>query len=83
MRGIADALLRKPDGVELTLVAREGDEPLSGPQNAKWRSFTSLALPGGGAGPIFTTKLRPSAGGITTASDTDLYAVDSIGIVMR
>lgn len=78
-----DTLWWKADGGQLKLVAREGDEPASGPSGAKWKSFTSLALPGGGAGPIFVAALVPGAGSVTSASDCGLYAIDSEGTLLE
>jgi hypothetical protein len=74
-----DTLWWKVGGGQLRLVAREGDELASGPSGAKWKSFTSLALPGGGAGPIFTAALVPGAGSVTNANDFGLYAINSDG----
>ena len=70
----------------MTLVAREGDEPPGAP-GAKWKAFTSMALPGGATGPVFTASLQrgpgklAGPGGITSIDDVGLYAVDSAGQV--
>jgi hypothetical protein len=62
-----------------TLLAREGDQPPGAPAGAKWKSFGSLAYGGDDSGPIFTAKLQPGAGGITSANDSALYAVGTDG----
>ena len=74
----------QPEGSALSLVALQGLEPVCGPAGAKWRSFTSLTLPGG-LGPVFTAILEKGPagsagpGGITSANDVGLYAIDSAG----
>lgn len=69
---------RSADGAGIPLVvAREGTDVAAGPAGAKWHSFTSIALPGGGLGPLFTAKLQTGAGGITSANDCGLYVLDS------
>jgi hypothetical protein len=64
-------------------LAREGGQPPGAPNGAKWKSFSSLALPGGDTGPIFTASLKvgPSATfeRITAKNDFGLYALDSFG----
>jgi hypothetical protein len=82
-----DGLWWQADGAPLALVAREGDEPACGPVGAKWKSFTSLALPGGDVGPVFTANLQkgigiaPGPGGVTSLNDFGLYALDGAGAV--
>jgi hypothetical protein len=66
-------------------VAREGEQPPAAPSGAKWKTFSSLALPGGDFGPIFTAMLQkgaagtPGPGGILSIDDFGLYAVDPLG----
>jgi hypothetical protein len=73
----------------LRLVAREGDHPPGAPADAKWKTFSSLALPGGTSGPIFTATLQkgpgitPGPGGITSVDDLGLYGLDSFGVVVE
>ena len=69
----------------LDLVAREGAQPPEAPAGAKWKAFTSLALPEG-RGPLFVATMHsktgtasPGPGGITTANDVGLWATDSLG----
>ncbi len=75
----------KPHGGSLQLVAREGATPPSAPSGAKWKVFSSVALPGGGSGPIFTAAMDKGTGGaagpgnITSVDDVGLYAVDAAG----
>lgn len=82
-----DGLWFRPAEGKLKLVAREGgDLPLvSGPEGAKWKSFTSVALPGNGLGPVFTAFLQkgsrtvPGPGGVMAADDFGLYATHPDG----
>ncbi len=77
----------KPAIGSLTLVAREGAQPPGAPIGAKYKVFSSLALPGGATGPIFTAMLDrgpvggPAPGGITSIDDLALYGVNSSGVV--
>lgn len=79
-----DSFWWRQDGGALALVGREGSEPSVGPVGAKWKAFTSIALPDG-MGPLFTGTLQrglinqPGPGGITKLDDAGLYAVDSNG----
>jgi hypothetical protein len=81
--GDNDAIWWKPTGGDLAPLAREGDQPPGAPDGAKWKSFSSLALPSGDTGPIFTAYLKPgptaTAERITAKDDLALYAVDSFG----
>jgi hypothetical protein len=70
------------DGSELKLIAREGNQPSGLPTGAKWKSFNSVALPDGSA-PLFYGTLIAGQGGVTTASDTGIWAVDSDGIMFK
>lgn len=77
----------QPEGGALSLIALQGREPETGPVGAKWRTFTSLALPGGVLGPVFVAGLEkgpngtPGPGGIDNSNDVGLYAVDSVGVL--
>ena len=79
------AILLVPDVGAATLIARTGGEP-AGVAGAKWKTFTSLALPDG-LGPVFTATMVSGAngtagpGGVTTAADTGLWAQDSNGVL--
>jgi uncharacterized repeat protein (TIGR03803 family) len=70
------------DGSKLTLIAREGDRPAGLPMGAKWKTFNSVALPEGGA-PIFYATLVAGQGGVTTASDTGIWAMDGEGVLSK
>jgi hypothetical protein len=70
------------------IFAKYGEEPLGtvttmsavppGTESGvQWKSFTSLAAPGGGLGPLFTATLRGS--GIDGTNDAGLWVVDSSG----
>lgn len=80
-----DGIWFSPDGVALELIAQEGTRPPGAPALARWKSFSSLALPGGGVGPLFTaflhkgTTATPDPSGITTLDDFALYGMDSSG----
>ena len=75
----------RSDSSALALVARENAQPPEAPAGAKWKAFTSLALPEG-RGPLFVASMHskigttsPGPGGITTANDIGLWATDSNG----
>ena len=70
-------------GAEVAILAREGVEPPGAPAGAKWDTFTSLAFPGGGTGPLFTAMLKRGAanGKITAKDDMGLYAADGNGTI--
>lgn len=72
------------DTSSLQLLAREGAQPPGTPAGTKWSAFTSLALPEGNAGPVFTAKLAGSKGmarqdKVSGSNDQGLWAVDSSG----
>jgi hypothetical protein len=81
--GNNDAIWWKPTNGALAPLAREGDQPPGAPAGAKWKSFTSLALPSGDTGPIFIAKLKPGATStserVTAKNDVALYGLDSFG----
>ncbi|MBL9114317.1 MAG: PASTA domain-containing protein [Verrucomicrobiaceae bacterium] len=67
------------------VLARTGEEA-PGCNGGVFQTFSSLALPGGASGPVFTAalaskigKTSPGPGGVTTANDTGLWAVNSAG----
>ena len=69
----------------LTLIAREGAQPPEAPTGARWKAFTSVALPES-RGPLFVASMvskigtvSPGPGGVTTASDVGLWAMDFTG----
>jgi hypothetical protein len=62
----------KPDDGALTMLAREGEPAVGG---GKWKSFASLAIPGGNTGPMFLASLS----GVPTTRDIGVWAVDSAG----
>lgn len=63
-------------------VAREGDATVPDAPGAQWKSFASIAMPGGFTGPLFTANLvkgqagAEGPGGITGANDFGLYATN-------
>lgn len=65
----------KPATDSLTLLAQGGAEPNDLP-GAKWKAFTSLAIAGGGRGPIFVATLTPNHTNVTPASATGIWATD-------
>ncbi len=78
----------QPTPSTLKLVAQTGvSGPPYGPTNtisgAQWKSFRSIALPGGGRGPIFTGTLATGAklGGYTAKNDFGLWAFQSDGTI--
>jgi len=66
------------------LLAQGGKRP--GPDlsaDAQFKSFTSLAIAGGGRGPIFAATLVPKKGGVLASSATGVWAVDFTGAVRK
>ena len=63
-----------PGGGPHVKLAREG-EPAPESGGAVWKTFTSLAVPGGPTGPLLLAKL----GGATTTTDDALYGTDTTG----
>jgi hypothetical protein len=63
----------------LTLLAREGASPPGMPAEARWKTFPSLALPGGETGPIFLATMERGTGGVDASNDKGVWAVDSLG----
>ncbi|MBL9116250.1 MAG: HYR domain-containing protein [Verrucomicrobiaceae bacterium] len=64
------------------LIAREGAQAPGASDGAKWKTFTSIALPDGRA-PVFYATLLVGPGGTTTGSDTGIWAVDYAGEVKK
>ena len=74
------ALWWKPEGQPLALLARKGDQPAGIlTAGAKWRVFTSVALPGGGNGPLFMATMLRGVGGVDPTNDMGVWGVDSTG----
>ncbi len=77
----------KPDLGSLALIASQGAQPPGAPPLAQWKSFASVALPGGETGPLFTAFLvkgvgaAPGPGGITSIDDFALYFTNYHGAV--
>ena len=69
-----DGIWRSDDTDGLRAVALEGAHPAGAPADAKWKKFTSLALPEG-RGPLFVATMS----GVGKSSDTGLWATDSFG----
>ncbi len=72
----------KPAASSLALVAREGTEPPNAAgtgSGTKWKSFDSLALPGGSTGPLFTSKLTSGTATVSSTNDLAFFGVDSLG----
>ena len=77
-----------PEGGAPQIVARQGSLA-AGAEGGVFGAFTSVALPDGGLGPLFTATLEsktpgspatpPGPGGVTTANDTGLWCMDSTG----
>ncbi len=81
VKGLATATLWwKPLFGGLTLVA-QGGAPASGLPGSQWKAFTSLAIAGGGRGPIFAATLVPGQGDVTKASASGVWACDFTGAV--
>lgn len=64
------------------MLARSGARPgVDLPADAQWKSFTSLAIAGGGRGPIFAATLVPGKGGVTPTTASGVWACDYTGAV--
>lgn len=75
-----DVLAFTTAGGTPAIVAREGAAaPGTG---SAFRSFTSVALPDGAAGPLFVASLRVGTGAVTVANDSGLWAVSSTGEIV-
>ncbi|MBL9118220.1 MAG: cadherin-like beta sandwich domain-containing protein [Verrucomicrobiaceae bacterium] len=70
------------DGSTLSLIARESTHPAGTTTGTNWKAFTSVALPNGRK-PLFYATLVVGPGGVTTGSDTGIWAVDSLGQVKK
>lgn len=66
----------KPPGEALKLLAQGGAITVGDIANAQWKSFTSLAIAGGGRGPIFAATLVPKKGDVTAATASGVWATD-------
>ena len=64
-------------GGDLAIVAQEGAEPV-GVTGGKWKSFTSVAAPGGGK-VIFLATMVQGQGSVTSENDLGVWAADSAG----
>ncbi len=70
----------QPAGGTLTLLAQGGTRPGADlPADAQWKDFTSLAIAGGGRGPIFAATLVPGKGTVTAKTATGVWACDFTG----
>ena len=81
VKGLATSTIWwQPPGEPLTLLAQGGAGPGPDlPTAARWETFTSLAIAGGGRGPIFAATLVPGKGGVTAAKATGVWACDFTG----
>jgi hypothetical protein len=70
------------DGSALELLAREGSRPPGVPYGARWKSFSTLALPDG-SGPVFVAALERGRAGITSANDKGIWVRDRTGKVQK
>jgi hypothetical protein len=69
----------KPPGQSLALLAQAGTQAPGVPLGAKWKVFPSLAVPGGGYGPLVLGTLGVGPGTVTSANDIGLWSADSTG----
>ena len=70
----------RPAGGPATLLAQGGTRPaLDLPAGAQWKSFASLAIAGGGRGPVFSGSLVSGKGGVTAANASGVWATDFTG----
>ncbi len=69
-----DGIWASDSAAGLHALAREGAQAADAPAGAKWKKFTSLALPEG-FGPLFVATMS----GVGKSSETGLWATDSLG----
>lgn len=70
------------NGSTLSLIARESTHPVGTSTGSQWKAFTSVALPDGRR-PLFYATLVVGPGGVSVASDTGIWATDSLGQVKK
>jgi hypothetical protein len=73
------AIVSNAPGGTLAIVAQEGTQAAGAPTGAVWKSFTSVSLPGGGAGALIYGSMKQGAGGITSSTDKAVWSADSSG----
>lgn len=73
------AIVSNAPGGSLLIVAQEGTQAPDAPVGALWKSFTSVAAPGGGGGVIILGFMAQGAGGITAATDNGVWSADGAG----
>ncbi len=73
------AVLSNAPGGTLAIVAQEGTQAPDAPEGALWRTFSSVALPGGGNGVVILGFMQQGTGGITSANDNGIWAADQTG----
>jgi alpha-tubulin suppressor-like RCC1 family protein len=77
------SLWHRPHNGDLKLLAREGNAAPAAGVETGWKSFDSLAYPGGGSGPVFQAKLLQDGATVTGANDLGLYGVTSEGTLVE
>lgn len=78
-KGLATTTLWwKPAGETLRVLAQGGNEApdVAGSQ---WKAFTNLGIVGGGRGPVLAASLVIGQGGVTSSTDTGVWACDFTG----
>jgi len=75
-----DVIAFTTDGGIPAIIAREG--AVAPGTDSVFHSFTSVALPDGATGPLFSATLRVGTGTTTTANDAGLWAVSSTGEIV-
>ena len=66
-------------GGTLAIVAQQGYAATDAPAGALWKSFASVAAPGGGRGVIFLATM--AGGGLTSTTDAGVWSADSAGVL--
>ncbi len=69
----------KPPGEALQLLAQGGAPTVGDLPSAQWKSFETLAIAGGGRGPIFAATLVVGKGGVTAKTASGVWACDFTG----
>ncbi len=66
----------QPPSEPLRLLAQSGAATVGDIAGAEWKTFTNLAIAGGGRGPIFAATLVPKRGGVTASTASGVWATD-------
>ena len=75
------AIVSNAPGGTLAIAAQEGTQAADAPVGALWKSFTSVAAPGGGGGVLILGFMQQGTGGITATTDNGVWSADAGGVL--